>query len=286
MKIPYTFIEEAIQSARRVVPKKDRKDILLNRLDQQTKDLEALKQQLDITEALIKEKTPAPVAAPTPALPETSPAVQEVQKVSVTAEKIAEQATSSDEKKPSDSSENEKLKAEKGEMTEKARDAEKKTPELSPLAKERLADRAAAEKEKVAEQEAVGRSLRDEIIRLQEQLEVAYSVYAQEQGLVLGDVTQIEKPSDVEGAKRYREFESVRAELLRLIDEEISMEAQEKAILEKRIQEAEKVLPTVTSKAMNQDIVKEKERMLQRVTDLETRRDFLSKEKERFSAKS
>ena len=54
-------------------------------------------------------------------------------------------------------------------------------------------------------------------------------------------------------------------------------------ILEKRIQEADKLLPTVTSKAMAQDLQTEKDRIAQRLQDLATRHDFLSKEKERFS---
>ena len=54
-------------------------------------------------------------------------------------------------------------------------------------------------------------------------------------------------------------------------------------LLEKRIAEADKVIPTVTSKAMQQDLETEKARIGQRLSDLATRHDFLSKEKERFS---
>ncbi len=212
VKVPYTFIDEAIQSARRIVPRKNRKDVLLNRLDQQTKELDVLKQKLDITETLIKEKTPQ-AAAPEAAAPA---------------------------------------------------DASGKAGAQAPDEK----------------------SLRDEIIQLQEQLEVSYSVYAQEQGILLGDMTKIEPPTDAEGAKLYKELGEVKTELVQLIGEEMGIEGQEKAILEKRVQEVEKVLPTVTSKAMNQDITSEKERMTQRLADLETRRDFLSKEQERFGTKS
>lgn len=212
VKVPYAFIEEAIQSARRVVPRKNRKEVLLNRLDQQTQELELFKQKLDITEALIKEKTPS---TPQP----------EAVAAAGTGETGGEQAT--DEK-----------------------------------------------------------ALRDEIIQLQERLEIAYSVYAQEQGVVLGDVTQIEPPAGTEDAKHYRELESVKEALVGLIDEEIGIEAQEKGILEKRLQEADKLIPTVASKAMSQDLLTERERTAQRLTDLETRRDFLSKEKERFGTKS
>jgi len=102
---------------------------------------------------------------------------------------------------------------------------------------------------------------------------------------VLGVISREEPPKDPEGAKKYRELLQVEAALAAVIDEELGIEAQEKGILDKRIQEVDKVLPTVTSKAMQQDLVTEKERMQERLKDLETRHDFLSKEKERFSSK-
>ncbi|MBU9889087.1 MAG: outer membrane protein assembly factor BamD [Candidatus Omnitrophica bacterium] len=212
VKVPYEFIGEAIQSARRIVPRKDRKAVLLNRLDQQTKELDALKQKLDITDALIKERTP-----------------------SVT---------------PTEGAAN----------VQAAGTAE---------------DQAAEEK-----------SLRDEIIRLQEQLEIAYSAYAREQGIVLGDATQAEPADGTKEAEYYRELEHLRGKLVGLIDEELVIEGQERAVLEKRVQEADKVLPSVTSKAMSQDLLTEKGRMAQRLADLATRRDFLEQEKARFGVQS
>ncbi|MFA7254704.1 MAG: outer membrane protein assembly factor BamD [Candidatus Omnitrophota bacterium] len=216
VKVPYTFIEEAIQSARRVVPRKNRKDVLLNRLDHQTQELDRFKAELEATEAMIKEKTPV-VVPPT----------------------------------PSDTA----------------------VPE------------AGAEKKEKAEPIPDEKQLRDDAMNLREQLEISYSIYAQEQGVALGDTDKQEAPTDAEGAKRYKEFKEVGAELVSVIDQELAMEQQEKAILEKRIAEADKVMPTVTSKAMQQDLETEKDRIGQRLSDLATRHDFLSKEKERFTAK-
>ncbi|MFH1800036.1 MAG: outer membrane protein assembly factor BamD [Candidatus Omnitrophota bacterium] len=213
VKVPYTFIEEAVQSSRRVVPRKNRKDVLLNRLDNQTQELDRFKAELEATEAVIKEKTPA-------ALPSHSTATE----------------TDADKK-------------------EKA--------ELVPDEKQ----------------------LREDAMSLREQLEISYSIYAREQGLVLGDAGLEEVPTDAEGAKRYREYKKVEAELAGVIDEELVIEQQERSILEKRIAEADKVIPTVTSKAMQQDLGTEKTRIGQRLSDLATRHDFLSKEKERFSIK-
>ena len=213
VKVPYTFIEEAVQSSRRVVPRKDRKDVLLNRLDNQTKELDRFKAELEATEAVIKEKTPV-----TP---------------------------------PSNS-------------TVTATDAGKKEKaELVPDEKQ----------------------LREDAMNLREQLEISYSIYAREQGLALGVADKEEVPTDAEGAKRYKDFKKVKAELASVIGEELVMEQQERSILEKRITEADKVIPTVTSKAMQQDIETEKARIGQRLSDLATRHDFLSTEKERFSSK-
>ena len=219
VKVPYTFIEEAVQSARRVVPRKNRKDVLLNRLDNQTKELNRVKVELEATEAMIKEKTPAAVVPPSPS-----------------------------------------------ETTAPGTDTEKK------------------EKAEPAPDE---KQLREDVMNLQEQLEISYSIYAQEQGAVLGDAAIIaeEASKDAEVAQRYKEYKAVAAELAAVIDQELAIEQQEKLILEKRIAEADKIIPTVTSKAMQQDLATEKERIGQRLADLATRHDFLSKEKERFSTK-
>jgi len=211
VKVPYTFIEEAVQSARRVVPRKSRKDVLLNRLDQQTRELDRFKSDLAATEAMIKEKAPATLPS-----------------------NIAATET----------------------------DAERK------------------EKAALAPDE---RQLREDAMNLREQLEIAYSIYAQEQGVMLGDVGKGESPSDAEGAKRYKEFKKLEAELVRVIDEELAIEQQERLILEKRIGEADKMMPAVTSKAMQQDLETEKARITERLSDLAARSDFLSREKERFS---
>jgi hypothetical protein len=217
IKVPYAFIEEAVQSARRVIPRKDRKDVLLNRLDNQTQELGQLKAKLEATEVVIKEKTPAPAPADATA---------------------AATATGT----------------------------------------------AAGPKEKT-EMASEEKELRENILGLQEQLEIDYSIYAQERSVVLGESAVVEAPKDAEGVKRYKEFQQVRAELVGVIDEELGLEQSERGILEKRIAEADKVLPTVTSKAMQQDLETEKARIGQRLADLATRHDFLTKEKERFSAK-
>lgn len=210
IKVPYVFIDEAVQSARRIVPKKNRKDVLLNRLDKQTKELEILKSKLDATQAIIDEKTKTEApAASAPAAPDSGAA---------------------GEPKPEE------------------------------------------------------KELRDTVIGLQEQLEVSYSKYAQEQGLVLGEISEEELPEGSENAKAYHELQEVKKELVRMVDQELGLEQREKNILEMRIQEVEKVMPTVTSKAMQENLQTEKGRMQQRLSDLAIRHDFLTKERERFGS--
>ncbi|HNX68852.1 MAG TPA: outer membrane protein assembly factor BamD [Candidatus Omnitrophota bacterium] len=228
VKVPYAFIEEAVQSARRVIPKKDRKEVLLNRLDQQTRELDGLKKQQTAVEVMIQEKTPKPTppaATPSEATPQET-----------TAETSSKDLLSASPKK-------------------------KNKAEVVPDEK----------------------ALREEVVRIQEELEISYSIYVQEQGIALGDIPKEVSPTDVEGTKKYRELAEVKSGLVKVIDEELAIEIQEKMILEKRIHETDRVLPTIKSKAMYQDLVTEKERMRQRLKDLETRDNFLSKEKERFS---
>ncbi len=219
VKVPYSFIEEAVQSARRVVPRKDRKDVLLNRLDNQSQELSRLKAKLEATEAAIKEKTPAPVVAPAPVAGGATAAA------AGTAVDAKAKAEAPDEKQ-----------------------------------------------------------LRADVMELQDQLEISYSIYAQEKGVVLGEGAMSEAPKDAEGAKHYKEFLEVKAKLAGVIEEELGLEKQERSILEKRTAEAEKLLPTVTSKAMRQDLLTEKDRIGQRLAELATRHDFLTTEKERFTA--
>lgn len=80
VKFPYVFVREAIVSANRLVPKKDRKERLINQLNQETEKLEALKRDLGEIENLLEGKSaraasPEPAAAPTikPPAPETAP---------------------------------------------------------------------------------------------------------------------------------------------------------------------------------------------------------------------
>ncbi|OGW80030.1 MAG: hypothetical protein A2Z83_07565 [Omnitrophica bacterium GWA2_52_8] len=46
VKVPYVFLQEALENAKSVIPKQERQEVLIDRLDQETRDLEALKVRL------------------------------------------------------------------------------------------------------------------------------------------------------------------------------------------------------------------------------------------------
>jgi hypothetical protein len=64
VKVPYIFVGEAIENARRVIPKKDREEILINRLNDETKKLEALKAEIQELEKQIPADSKPAAAAP------------------------------------------------------------------------------------------------------------------------------------------------------------------------------------------------------------------------------
>lgn len=79
--VPYMFFDEAMESAKRLVPKKDRDALLVERLDNETARLEKLKEELKKTEARIAslDKT-VPAAPAKPAAPEKNIPSEEILK--------------------------------------------------------------------------------------------------------------------------------------------------------------------------------------------------------------
>lgn len=231
VKAPYVFINEAVESARRIVPKKDRKEILLNRLDRQSKELDGIKTRLKKVEAAIAEKS-SPVAS------------------SAAAVSSASEATP------------------KGDGSEAVASTQKSEPMLNEQA------------------------LREEVMRLFERLEVAYSIYAEEQG-ILSDEYRAKLEQEMKGAsadkekvKQFNELKKVESELCEVTEKEMQIDAEERAILNERLEKLDDLLPGVKSKAMTQDLMTEKERIRQRLQDLEIRHDFLAREKDRFDKKA
>ncbi len=215
VKVPYLFIGEAIQSAHRLVPEKDRQELIINRLDQETRELERLKQELKELEAAIDKKSGSAPA------------------------KLAE------------------------------------TP---------------------APQESVVRS---EIQSLTNELEIRENVYRNEKGLFEAELQAIGREVKGKGKQKKvltekqgnlvekqnklrKELRDLEKQLTQLIEKESELELEESTILEKRIRKIDTVMKKISSRAASQDLLTERERMEDRMAQLESRRDFLTKERERF----
>lgn len=208
IEVPYLFIGEAIDSAKRVVPKKNREEILISRLDAETKKLEDLKKQLAEAEKAASQTPSAP-----PKIEKPSP----------------------------------------------AKDVEAGAPSKDGLKKE--------------------------IDVLSQKLEMQQALYRQEKALFEGESKAADKkikPVKKQSEKLQKELKEIQEEIADLIKKESRLEVDETAILEKRIQKIDQTIKKVRSKSLSQDLLTEKERMEARLSQLESRRDFLSKELQRF----
>ena len=90
------------------------------------------------------------------------------------------------------------------------------------------------------------------------------------------------KGSKEEEEKLGRQLEEVESELSRLVAQEKDLEKEESAILERRIQEIDRVIPKIQSQALSQDILTERQRSEERLSQIQSRQSFLSRERERF----
>ncbi|MBI3306317.1 MAG: outer membrane protein assembly factor BamD, partial [Candidatus Omnitrophica bacterium] len=64
VKVPYAVIGEAIDSAKRLVPKKERQELLIHQLDEKTKEMTAVKEQLKAVHQAVLAKQGKEEAAP------------------------------------------------------------------------------------------------------------------------------------------------------------------------------------------------------------------------------
>ncbi len=72
VKIPYTLIGEAIDKARRMLPSQDRQEALINRMNDETKQLDHFRQELKQVETAIAARDSGQTPAVSPAEPEKS----------------------------------------------------------------------------------------------------------------------------------------------------------------------------------------------------------------------
>ncbi|MSR77907.1 MAG: outer membrane protein assembly factor BamD [Candidatus Omnitrophica bacterium] len=231
--VPYEFMGEAIENARKMIPKKGREQALSNRLQKETQRLQELKKEMRQLDDQITRKEAEGVA------PSQTPAL-----------------TSSADIKPSESKTQDTSTAS---MTRLKR-------EIETLDQDRKTLHKAYEEEKKTlknhiqthKQENKEQKKREKVIR-----------------------KEIKKKDEATGDLR-NELHEIEGHLQHMIQKESKLEVEETSILEKRISHIDKVISAVSSKALSQDLLQEREQMQGRLSQLILRRDFLSKEIERF----
>jgi outer membrane protein assembly factor BamD len=209
--IPYVFFNEAMESARKVIPKKEREELLINRMDKETQKLETLKKDLKELNTHVAAIKPEMASAAAKAVAPSTPAqTEEAAKLKVEIETLQKQLQAKE----------------------------------SLFYQEKLAS-------ETAEKEAK-------------------------------NLTSKKSKNDKRSKKLQKELKEIEEGLGDLIRKESHLEKEETTILEKRIQRIDRTMKKIHSKAVTQDLLTEKERMEERLTQLESRKDFLSKEQERF----
>ena len=241
--VPYQFIKEAIEGANRMVPKKNREEMLIGLLDRETHELESSKAELTQIEKLIDGKSEAyePVLdeVQTPVSPQPPKESSAVQPVS---------SSSASGLQPETRKQESELKHEIQRMVEKLQ-----------------MRREVYEREKA-------------ILETERKVLSQETGQAQSQKAWQNQNKELSKQEE----KLHDELKEIEENLQDLIQKEGELEKEESSILQKRIQTVDQVIQGVHSKAIQQDLLTERERMEERLSQLELRRDFLSKEIKRF----
>lgn len=224
VKVPYLFIDEAIQSAKRLVPKKEREEMLINRIHEETQKLSEMKKEQQSLEKAIAE-VPAPVVAETKK-EESKPETQENDKTVTADQKVMKS----------------EIKDLQGQLKNQRKDLKRE--------QEKLQDKVSDIRKKIGK-ENDGKS-------------------------------KTVKKNGKQEKKLHKELDEIESNLKELIDRESKLESEETSILEKRIQKIDTVLKRMSSKVLSQDLLTERERMEDRLSQIQSRKDFLSKEMDRF----
>lgn len=224
VEVPYEFIGEAIENARKIVPKKNRESLLVHQLQEETTKSEVLRKDLDALKALIQKKEKEPADMP------QSP-------VAPAPEKIA-------------SSED---------MAQLQAQIHARREDIAKLKQER---------------NAVKQVLRAQVKSVEQQEDKA------------GDFAKADQKTQRRLEKETKELRSelreIEEHLKEMILKESRLQGEETEILQKRISAIDKVMPSVASKSLTQDLGQEKEGLQERLSQLGLRKDFLDKELNRF----
>lgn len=247
VRVPYKFLGEAINSSKRLIPRKDRDEILIQRLGQETQRLEAYRHELRKVEERIGLLTP-------------KSQVQESREKTedAAAERTVAQPPSAEEKPSAES--------------------EPVGPEPMAQAPDPAAMKSEIESviEKIAERQRV---FEREKMVLEEQLRALE--LPPTAGMAAGTSDELEERRKRE-EELQGELREVRRELTELIRKEGELELEETEVLEKRISHIDRAIQQIQSKALTQDLLAERGRMEERLSQISLRQGFLTKEIERF----
>ena len=242
VSVPYLFVGEAIDSAKKVIPKKNREEVLINRLNEETQKLEKAKEDLNQVEALVRKKDTISANSTEAKLSEVEALIKE------TVAPVQDETSK--------------------ETLFEEQDAMKK--EMEALAEE------IEIKEKMFLQE---QSLMAQQIRLSGAKQHAAAPQRLEKPKM---DEKIAKDRTRQRKKLTQELKEIEEEIVKVIRKEKELEAEESNILEKRISGIDEAMGKVQSKALSQDLLTERDRMESRFEKLQARQDFLNQEMNRF----
>ncbi len=239
VKLPYTFIREAVESSMRLIPTSDREEKLVSIIDKESQELERYQAELkQILTAIESQTGRGPL----------SKVKKEVVLTSLTETPASGEETAGKINTVPGAPDEEQLKAEMQSIAGKI-DAAKRT----------------------LENEQAILDVQDRVITK----EMNQKDYEKLLGAEEKSIGKKEK-------KLWDELEEIQQQLQDIISKENSIEVEESEILEKRIEKIQGMLEKGSTKASVQDLLVEKERMQDRMEQLSLRRDFLSKEIQRF----
>jgi outer membrane assembly lipoprotein YfiO len=250
VQVPYEFIGEAVESARRIVPKKNREEILIERLNDETSKLTRIRTELKTVEEIMNRKG---------IKTEDTPAKMDI---------ATTEGPSAGEGNRSESA------ADKVSSPEVLKEQINATANQLEVSRNMYEREKAILKNKIQERKG-GKKLDEEGFKAQ----VTAPPPAATTEPAKEETSSVSKK---DRKKSVRELNSVREDIMELITKEKSLEGQEAAVLEKRIEAVDRGVMKIKSKAMKQDLLTEKKRMEERLTQIRARQVFLAEELKRF----
>jgi len=222
VKVPYLFLDEAIDRAEELVDPEERKELILEKLDESTRELEAARRELAAVSEELEERQ----------LSQGSEVEEAIDSF------VGKFSGVSDQERQS-------LKREIEELHQKVKSAQAKQDERREAGQVPVSD------------------------------EQSFSPARTHQDLS-GKIDE----------KMSRELADIEKAIVEVVNEQIKLDQREIEIYEKRLEKADKLLKEIASTAQEQDVIRERERMEARILQLNSRRELLFGEQNRFAVRS